>query len=261
MKNRGFTLIELLVVVTIIALLVAILVPSLTEANRIAKMVVCSTHLKQIALGINLYTIAEPLGLLPSSFRWNATAYVQTDPAMPGYYFRHSIYGGPAGTYESWMDFTFPYVDRTLGLFACPAFQDPSTVDPDVFAIWKTNDPSAPDLPHPPSMHYGYNLHIGGRGNPTIEGVDNPILSLQLAQVSRPSDIALVLDYRSVGSHVNWWNWPGAASSGYGESWDPFRAHGGIQTNMCFVDQHVEVIDRFDPDYFDFYHWDPLEGP
>lgn len=78
----GFTLIELLVVVAIIALLVAILVPTLSEANRIAKMTVCKNHLKQIALGINLYTNAEPRGLLPTFYAVPFPYEKQTNPSM-----------------------------------------------------------------------------------------------------------------------------------------------------------------------------------
>ena len=248
MRGRAFTLIELLVVVAIIALLVAILVPTLTEANRIAKMVVCSTHLKQIGLGINLYTIADPMEFLPIMDGLVGNT-VQTDPSMPGYYYNYCMYGGAVGTYKSWMDLVFPYVDRTLGLFACTGFPDPFNRNP---------------LPPPEerdSTHYGYNLHISGRGNfsvtpPRLAG------SLRMGEIRRPSEIALVLDYRSIFSYCNWWDYPSyAAGLGYGEPWDFFRAHGGIQTNMGFVDQHVEAIDRFDPEYQDYYHWDPMQGP
>lgn len=55
-RQKGFTLIELLVVVSIIALLVAILVPTLEGARRQAKLVVCSSNLHQIGLGLMIYT-------------------------------------------------------------------------------------------------------------------------------------------------------------------------------------------------------------
>lgn len=53
---NGFTLIELLVVISIIALLVAILVPSLSQAREQAKRVVCLSNLRQIGVGIQIYT-------------------------------------------------------------------------------------------------------------------------------------------------------------------------------------------------------------
>jgi prepilin-type N-terminal cleavage/methylation domain-containing protein/prepilin-type processing-associated H-X9-DG protein len=48
MRRNAFTLVELLVVVAIIALLVSILVPTLSEAQRLAKIVKCQSHLKQL---------------------------------------------------------------------------------------------------------------------------------------------------------------------------------------------------------------------
>jgi prepilin-type N-terminal cleavage/methylation domain-containing protein len=53
--RRGFTLIELLVVVAIIALLMAILLPSLAKAREQAKIAVCASNMRQVALGTVLY--------------------------------------------------------------------------------------------------------------------------------------------------------------------------------------------------------------
>ena len=55
MKRRGFTLIELLVVVAIISLLVSILLPSLNRAKELARLAVCMSNQKNLALVINLY--------------------------------------------------------------------------------------------------------------------------------------------------------------------------------------------------------------
>ena len=66
MKKKGFTLIELLVVIAIIAVLMGILLPSLSRAREQAKRVRCSANLKQIGIGLALYSeVAD--GKLPEN--------------------------------------------------------------------------------------------------------------------------------------------------------------------------------------------------
>lgn len=55
---RGFTLIELLVVIAIIALLLSVLLPGLGRAKDYVKQVTCSTRLKQIGVGLKMYSDA-----------------------------------------------------------------------------------------------------------------------------------------------------------------------------------------------------------
>ncbi|MFK7790393.1 MAG: type II secretion system protein [Phycisphaeraceae bacterium] len=55
--RRAFTLIELLVVVSIIALLIAILLPVLANSLRSADMIVCTSNLRQVGVGVTAYTM------------------------------------------------------------------------------------------------------------------------------------------------------------------------------------------------------------
>src|SRR5580658_3472941 len=56
MKRKGFTLIELLVVIAIIAILAAILFPVFAQAKRAAKATADLSNLKQLDLGIIMYS-------------------------------------------------------------------------------------------------------------------------------------------------------------------------------------------------------------
>lgn len=55
-RERAFTLIELLVVIAIIAILAAILFPVFAKAREAARASNCKSNLKQLALGINMYS-------------------------------------------------------------------------------------------------------------------------------------------------------------------------------------------------------------
>jgi prepilin-type N-terminal cleavage/methylation domain-containing protein len=76
--RRAFTLVELLVVIGIIALLISMLLPALNNARRAARTVQCSSNLRQVLLGMQMY-VGENKGFFPGGP--NSSGAFLLDPA------------------------------------------------------------------------------------------------------------------------------------------------------------------------------------
>ena len=96
MQRKGFTLIELLVVIAIIAILAAILFPVFARARENARRASCQSNLKQIGIGIMMYT-------------------QDYDERMPG-----STANNGGDSYHSLSYYVQPYVKSTQ-VFKCPS--------------------------------------------------------------------------------------------------------------------------------------------
>ncbi len=79
-RNKQFTLVELLVVIAIIAILAGILLPVLSSSREKAKSSNCKSNLKQLGMGLKMYTNANS-GMFPmckfsgTKMNWYNTFY------------------------------------------------------------------------------------------------------------------------------------------------------------------------------------------
>ena len=119
-RVKGFTLIELLVVIAIISVITAILVPMFATAREKARSAACLTNLRQIAMGIFLYSqdYDERCPMLLTGIT------VTPGSRTPGWY------GDPTlSSDEYWTDLVAPYIENQRGndfstaskVFMCPS--------------------------------------------------------------------------------------------------------------------------------------------
>ena len=113
--SGGFTLIELLVVIAILSLLVSILLPSLKQAQELAKRAVCKNNLRQLAYGMVLYAgdNNETFGNV-TLWNWPDAFSSQEDPWAVGVYGSNPYYP----TYvANWEPFWCPSQEHRYGLY------------------------------------------------------------------------------------------------------------------------------------------------
>lgn len=138
-RRVGFTLVELLVVIGIIALLISILLPSLNRAYQQANAVDCSSRMRQMCLGIQLYT-NDNKGKLPYGSvngPWSACWLPETiteefkKVTTPGYNTSHPMFADKDADYpHSWWNTGIVNYNFNMALFPDTATSDPVTGAP-----------------------------------------------------------------------------------------------------------------------------------
>jgi prepilin-type N-terminal cleavage/methylation domain-containing protein/prepilin-type processing-associated H-X9-DG protein len=138
--GSGFTLVELLVVIGIIALLISMLLPVVSRAREHANVLKCASNLRQIGIGMIIYSSAEHDGAFPRAV-YNPNQHLQLDNA--GYLvpdtFGNSGYVGENNVPAS-LFLLMKHQQLSPALFICPSTEGVpgfATSDPQLSSNWE----------------------------------------------------------------------------------------------------------------------------
>jgi prepilin-type N-terminal cleavage/methylation domain-containing protein/prepilin-type processing-associated H-X9-DG protein len=181
--RNGFTLIELLVVIAIIAILAAILFPVFAQAREKARSASCLSNMKQIGLGMYMYT-EDYDETLPTAFA-NINCINGGNLCSPG--------GSGPIPFDAQID---PYI-KNQQIWACPSDASPDNWTDDQAPVWDGHY-----LGKHIRRSYGYvgNVHTQEYYNNTGNNPDpNTGMSdwgngHSLARIDQPSDTLAVVE-------------------------------------------------------------------
>jgi prepilin-type N-terminal cleavage/methylation domain-containing protein len=190
---KGFTLIELLIVIAIIAILAAMLLPVLTNARESAWRVSCANNLKEIGVGVNVYTTDNgdfmPIINLPgatASFYQTSLAIRTT--AAPGTQIGFGPFGlGALYYYAGVANGKVFYCPTVLtGTYAYDTYNAPGYPWPAVTPNGVAADPNAN-----PFVRCGYNYYPQSKSVQKISGasgtVNLPLVTFATASFTPPN--------------------------------------------------------------------------
>jgi prepilin-type N-terminal cleavage/methylation domain-containing protein/prepilin-type processing-associated H-X9-DG protein len=214
--RRAFTLIELLVVIAIIAILAAILFPVFAQAREKARMTACLSNMKQIGLGLMMYT----------------QDYDETFP-----YIRFHGQDANKGSHTYiWRNAIEPYL-KSIDVMACPSnpFSRTNPGQPG------TNPPKKGDNAEGWEVEPGLRMPVSYAMNScaetwypadTSQGRSSPPLTQ--AGVPRPADTIAICESTWVAADIHGPDW----------LWDEcpgLMVHqAGKQANFIFFDGHAK---------------------
>ena len=269
-RRSAFTLIELLVVIAIIALLIGILLPALASARDTAKTLLCSTRMRQVATGWQIYADT------------NRDISV---PAQPGRYDdeRRNIY--QLGNGQQYRPRWFAVIGAAAGFDAfanpSPDREDEHTMTVDGSEVFLC--PEVPDWNNTRNYAFGYNHHYLGNTRFVNNNEGDGFINFPVRASSRASSSTVMFADslgtaagKPVGEHTQNRS-DGSrdpsllAQGGHGYALDPprltdnadfadrrFRSfehrsapharHGG-KANVAFCDGHIESLTLEDLGY------------
>ncbi len=247
-RRHGFTLIELLVVISIIALLIAILLPGLESARESARIAVCGSQNRQIALAAQFYA-QDYNNTFPASVFNNLvnqnTLSGNAHWMIMGHPGTQNVVGEPQTGYDRPIT---EYAGDTRQIFQCPSDNGP-----------------APGYPYLGNFPGGSHYSRYGTSYSLITG------SLTVGAITIPMEADPWLtwhDWGCWGRNVDNfedpalqvltadWGWIAASAQEWAGWFDVAYqvAHGDVaapQANMAFVDGHGEFLRlREAPDHY-----------
>jgi prepilin-type N-terminal cleavage/methylation domain-containing protein/prepilin-type processing-associated H-X9-DG protein len=261
-SKRGFTLIELLVVIAIIAILASMLLPALSSAKARGQRIKCTSQMKQLGLGLSLFTLDHDDMYPPTAY---STGDYQYQLSWDDYI--HRYIGGTA-----------PEADLLVGISG--GIADPGSIPrilkcpADIIQIsitWATYGQrrtyamnyagpgfilSSPTAPLPPATH-GVGVYYNLRGSAPGSIPDWEPRGFRTGAVGDPSGSLLLVEQPG-GGNIAGNDWPSFSQGPTGPSsgdqtpyqiavggrqpWGAkaYGLHGG-RFNYLFFDGHVAI--------------------
>ncbi len=245
-KKSCFTLIELLVVVAIIAVLVAILLPALNTAREKAKLITCSSKMRQIGLASHYYRqdnngmfVSVTAGMLGQSDWVNNYSYSCWYTGGTEGVNGVSIWPGIANDRRP----LYRYL-QDVSVWDCPS---------DYWWYFAEHDYPGPTFYESYGSSYGFNSVANGDGQSNLDVSQPPGQEKPGKGLWGRSENVVALPSKT----IEYFEFPGGTFWGGNTADRGMRSHrqDGPFSNLLFTDGHVDFILMEPSRYTAKYQW------